>query len=393
MRVAYFFLSSFCLLISPCAAIAAGGVWTTEPKFELSYGYNTNLQLEPQDEIETSRLSVTTGLDLRRSSRSWDFNAGVDWTRLDYESAGFANSDDYRARLNLGRATQRLSWSLGADAERRNIVTTAIEDTGLVDLGIQRERTIGQGSLSYQSSGQVSWNLNVRQERAAYEQSERFVDYRYSGASLSRTTQLSPRTAFSVRADFGDFRTDDKFTESETYGLSLGFDQRLSETLSWYATAGLNRTRSTDTFAFFSFLFTESSEDDGWTADLGLRKQWRYSALRIGASQSIQPSGQGALTTRRGFDVALRHDLSADFAIRLSGSVLRFEDTSDVNRTNNDRSFARLALAFDLDVARHWQVVTELSHRTQDFDRRDDVSRGSVASITLRYIPLDRGSR
>ena len=365
----------------------ADSVLSLDPMLTLRYGYNSNLRLETEEELETMRASVDAGVKWGRRTETSQLDAEFHWIWLDYDEAEFANTDDLTARISYANQFERTGVRLATAAARENVLTTEIEDTGFADIGVQRERLIGSGGFDYQSSLRTRWGVEFGLETAEYEQSDRYVDYDYDSVSLYRARDLSSKSGFTMRAEYADFETDDGFTKSETVSLNLEYKSRLSETLSWHAGFGRNRTRSVDTFIFFVFPIVQTSEDYGWNADLGLRKQWQYTTLSLQAGQSVRPSGQGALVNRRSLNVSLRHDLSDFVSIRLAGGLRSFEDTNTLTRSGNDRTFSQVALAMDFALSRNWRLSSEFSHRTQEFERRDDAASGSIVSLTLSYSP------
>lgn len=372
-------------LISLPGPAASAADWSLHPTAELQGQYHSNLRLGIVDELETSRTSVDFGLDLIRATETTRFAGDFHWINLQHSDAEFADSDDFLASLEMSRVWRRLELGLSFDAARENTLATEFDDTGIIDLGIQRDRRIVGASALLQRTRTVGWGLQVSEEQVDYEDSPAYVDYRYRGAGLFRQSALGERTMLTARADYNEFETDDGFTSSETAALTLGIERDWSETLSLRASLGRTRTRSEDTFVVFFFLVREVSTDYGWTADLGLRKRWEFTTLDVGAGQAIRPSGQGALTTRRYLDATLRHDLGERTAMRLSGELRRFADTSELNRTSNDREYGQITLALDHRLTPRLRMTAELTHRTQEFDRRDDVARGNIASISFRY--------
>jgi len=363
------------------------GSSTFEPLLSLRYGYNSNIRLTAADQIDTPEAIVDTGFRFKRNTETSALSSEFHLRNLNYARADFANSDDLTADISYSSQGELFGGYVAGSAARENVITTELEDSGIVAAGVQRERLIGSSGMSFQTGEKTLWTLDASYENTGFSGSSRFVDYDYEFAQLSRTAQLNARSSLIVRADYGNFETDDGFTESQTYGVNVGFERQSSETFSWHMGIGRNHTRSRDTFGFFGVFLVEVSEDDGWNADFGFRKAWERSSLNLNAGQAIRPSGQGALTTRRFVQLSYRHDLGEFVAARLSGGLRRFDDTSDLNRTNNDRTVAQASLAFDFDLSRRWSINFEATHRTQEFDRRMDIARGEIVSLTLRYVP------
>jgi len=373
-------------LLALSAPAALAGDWSVYPTITLQGQYHSNLRLGLVEELDTTRSSIDAALGLRRETETSELAGEFHWINLRHSDAEFADSDDYTASVSLSRWLSTFQFALSADAARENTLATEFDDTGIVDLGVQRDRRIIGASALWRPASTVTWGLELRDENSEYEDSPAYVDYTYQGAALFRQSELNERTSLTVRADYSEFETDDGFTSAETAALTVGIERDWSETLSLRASVGRTRTHSEDTFIFFFFLVREESTDYGWTTDLALRKNWQFTLLDISAGQEIRPSGQGALTTRHYLDATLRHDLSERSSLRLTGGIRRFDDTSELTRSNNDREYGQITLAFDHDLSRRWRLTGELTHRTQEFDRRDDVARGNIASISLKYL-------
>jgi len=367
------------------APVVLAGDWSVYPVVVLEGQYHSNLRLSLVDELDTGRYAVDAGLAVRREGEASELEGQLHWINLQHSHAGFADSDDYTASVALSRRLSNFRFGLSADAARENALATELDDTGIIDLGVQRDRRILATSALWLPARTVTWGLELRDESAEYEQSPAYVDYHYRGASLFRTSGLSERTTLTARVDYTEFETDDGFTSAETTALTAGIERDWSETLSMRASAGVTRTRTEDTFAFLFLVFREASTDHGWTADVGLRKRWQSTSLDVSSGQQIRPSGQGALTTRTYLDATLRHDLSERSSLRLTGGIRYFDDTSDLTRSNNDREYGQITLAFDHQLSRRFSLAAELTHRTQEFDRREDVARGNIASFSIKY--------
>lgn len=369
------------------APSAATGATTVTPSLELRAGYNSNLRLAIIDEVDTAYSRVDAGVNVTRDRPTSQLAADFRWRNLQHDRAEFADTDDFFIDAGATRAFETWSVGVNASAARENTLTTAFEDTGFVDIGVQRERIRVTPTLSWARSETVTYSAVVGDEDVSYEDSPNFVDYDYRQYTLSRNQSLSETLDWFVALSLDEFATDDGFNESATTTLRLGVSHRPSETLSLDASVGRSRVETDQVVSFFGFLFPQSSEDDGWQANVNLRKSWEYTVLTVEVSQSILPTGQGDLSERRVGKISLRNALSERTALRLSAEYFDFDDVSTLSSEEDNREYGRLSLALDVRLNQAWLLTATLSHREQEFDIRDDVARATTGYIGFRYTP------
>jgi hypothetical protein len=184
-------------------------------------------------------------------------------------------------------------------------------------------------------------------------------------------------TAFASKFDSSEVDND-----STSYGGSLLFNREVSETFSWYASAGAQRTN------------VEAGPDNvvddnqmSYIFATGMTREWERTRFQAEANRSVDPSGTGFLKTRDGIRVNLRHQ----FRPRLSGELglyaFRDDDVDDVVEVNK-RDYARALGKVTWQFDRNWFVEGSYTYTYQDYDDTPGDADSNAVTIGVIYRPL-----
>jgi hypothetical protein len=349
-------------------------------------GYDSNLVLAVEDEIATARtiagLTAKFDNDTERSAISAD----IEYQSLRFEDVPESNSNDYYIDLTASRFWERWTASLSGAVSSTNTLRTAVIETGLPEIGIQRERNALSSSLQYTASETSNYTLSASAEAVEFPDSTSFVDYDYLGAQFTRTNALSSRLSWFVGINYYELESPEVSSLSATAGVQGGMEWQVTETLSLTANAGRFRVESTRRFSFLGFEFERSAEDDGWTADIRLDQTWEKTRLILSVANNVQPNGNGFLNKQLSGQFDLFHDLSDRLQFRASYNQYRFDSLSALDGRPDDRDYQRASMRLSYRATERVLLGLEAAHTIQTVDRTGGTSdRDQIfASVTYR---------
>ena len=374
------------ILVPSSSAVAE---WNYNYNVLLQSGYDSNLRLTPTDPVESVRSQAGVSAILDRQTDRYGINASADVRALDNNEIDLADNANHYLNLNLRSSGSRLSAFVAASSSSVNTLSTAVDDTGVVDLDVRRERDGLRAGIDWFASERVTYSLSGNDESVEYPGSRSFVDYDFQAVQLSRSSRLGEKSQLAISASYSELDSPSVLSFSETIGVNIGLDWQPTETTLIRASAGRFRTDTERTFIFIVFPIVQTDSDEGWTADLSLTKRWQYTTLEASVAQSVQPSGSGFLNKTLDLEIDLEQRLSETFTIGFNARRSRFDSVGTLDRLPNDRDFGRVALRFEYRATERLSVALEASHAAQVLDRLDDVGRKDNVYLTFRY----RGGR
>lgn len=387
------------LLLAPAVCLLSqpshGAEWKFDPTVQLKAGYNDNINLTPDNEVDSTEITLTPsaqfGVETPRSGLSGV--ARFDFRRFPQES----NLDDNNARLGIRSfyAMDRSRVGLDADLIKDTTLDSQLDETGLVlDRTDRLERSLSPNftwMFGERSRLEASYTLrDVNYDDSA----DGFSDFTSHSGQLSLVRTLSERTSASITAGH-------RFTDSSNNIESLfsylqgGASIRFSETLSVSLSAGIRRTetRFPEVIPIFFGPFFLGTVDTGRTTE---RSEW---GSVFGASIDKQfERGQATLSTSRNVDNTvsgiqvevfqvngryLRH-----FSPTLSGALdLGWYDSqsTDAGSRAFNRRYWTVEPHLDWDFAQFWRLSATYRLREQEFESSGDNATQNSAYLTLTY--------
>ena len=371
------------------APLASGADWSANGVLQIKAGYDGNLRFQTADPLYSPRTTYGVETRVTRLTETTRTTLDANYSFLFADRADFADSEDYAVTFSSNWQGERFGASVSAIERRANTLTSIFVDTGLVDLGVQRQQRIVSPQLSWTASERVTYTLAASDERIEFLQPTTLVGNTFRGYSLERRTAISPRTQYFFALSTSELDASEVRSESSVSSLTAGLVRQASESLTWEFSVGANRTETNRIVRFFFFDVPISDEDDGWRAAASLVKSWRYATLRLSASQQLQPSGQGSLTERQLATADLAYSLSERFSVGLNVQLNRFDEPGSLDNLSDDRDYGRLGLRFVYTPHPRWTIQLDAVHDTQTIDRAQDTARRDSAYLTVRY----RGGR
>ena len=384
-------IAALAILFTADSALAAW-VWGVDSGLELRGGYDSNLRLNETDELNTPLRRIELDSTLEGRTERTSVTLSGNWTDFDYPDLGAELDPDFGATIGLQHSLETMGFGFGAGRQRINTLATVLDDAGLLEVGVQRELDFVSANAGWQTSPRWSLGWTGGYQEARYLEGQNFSDYRFFNNELSASFQSGETTSWQFVVDQSEFETFDDLNRSRTTGIAIGLSRIPSDTVAWSLSAGRNRTETRSAFFFGPFIIPIESEEEDWRLDGSYRKRWETTDLVLTGGQSVQPAGNGVLSTRRYVSMTLRRRLTERLSFRLGALMRTFDEVNDFGGQENDRDAARYSASLDYEFSPRWDLRLEASHRTQAFDLRDDEARGNRIYVSVIFR-TDGGAR
>jgi hypothetical protein len=371
------------------AGTASAQEWTFESALSQRMGYNSNLLLQPNNEISTFSSQTTPEFTLSRTSPTskvalqglFEFNEYINHSDL--------NSADQFARLTASKdLSERSKVSFYGAFDRDTTLESDQEATDqFVNDSIRLYRWNANPSWDYLLSPIDRIKVGAQYLRTTYDSPDK-TDYQDYGPTISYSHDLSELASITASLDYSRFEPDqnnnvgldgDTTRSQDTYGSLLGYEYRPTERFSIGGAAGLNykvthrqNGRDQDSVGY-RFQFNMNYQIDEQTN------------ARVALSRDTEPTGDGEERTRNRGTVNLSYQLTELTALSLNTSYV---DDQEAQSENGVSRYVTVQPQLT------WNITDDLKFQASYQFRYKNVESGgsaydNAAFITLRYALPD----
>ncbi|MEM7082664.1 MAG: hypothetical protein AAF465_08015 [Pseudomonadota bacterium] len=319
----------------------AAAEFVLEPSFNSRLTQNDNLLMSPDDRrIETFLLELSPRLRASASAEKWrvTLDTRVTLERFDDDEFDF---DNQNVSLQMTRRTETLSFNFVAQNARQNTRGTELQELGVIGFEVDR-----RDSQYFRPS--VTWTMNPTNQLTVggsfsnvHFDGFSFSDYDYYTADVSWAHQWDEKTRFDITAFGNEYQSApptamidsffacvfgfdgiDRF-DSETLGISVGFNRQSSTKLSYRGSVGYrdvtneNERRCREIDNSLRIIQSEG-KSDGFVLDTGLTYQGETYGVDFSLAREVTPAGLNFLTERDSFTL----NVTYRFTEKLTGSLL-----------------------------------------------------------------------
>jgi hypothetical protein len=364
--------------------------WSLNSSLAQRMGYNSNVLLQPDNEISAFSSQTTPALKLSRAGPSSDMSLEGRFPYTAYFGHSELNRADQFGKLKVSKALSERSL-LGFDANIAHDTTIESdssdssdtsdkEDTGrFVANPVRFLRWDATPSWQYLLSPIDRLRLSATYQQTDYDSREK-TDYRDYGPTISYTHDLSELASVFGSLDYSRFEPDDDVnTVQDVYGGLVGYDYHPTERFSISGAAGLN------------YNVTHSDDQDS-SGEIGYRFQFTMNYeisertnANLQLSRDTEPTGDGEARTRNRGTFGISYKMTEMTVFSLDGSYL------DDQKTQSNNQVSR---RFTIKPSVTWDITEDLSlQASYQFRYKTFESSGSAmdnaAFITLRYALPD----
>lgn len=392
-------LAAACLLagVVSLPAVAADNYF--QPMANVRVDHESNRRLVPDGQPSKSLTGYTASAGAvfgTRTPRSeTDIRPEISFSR--YPDEKEFNQTEGRLDLRTRYRSERSTLGLMAKYSRLSEYNAEFSDAafdefdpdappvtsdGTVLASERRTRIDVRPSLEYRLSPLTRIGLDLLAQDVSYsaDGATSQVDHRNYDADLHLARQISPRTTARAGIFVTRYETEDDVNVSEGYGLSLGLQQRWSETF----TADLNfRIEDSNSELHVTEISGPVTLKEGttpWTLQGALAWRGLVTRVRVMAGHMLVPSGSGSRNERDEIRAQIDRDLSERMVWR--GIVRAFHEKREGELgQRNERDSARVETSLDWRAAPTWIVRVGAAYTWQD--RKSDPTSADSALVFL----------
>ncbi|MDQ7250206.1 hypothetical protein [Dongia sedimenti] len=364
--------------------------WSFESSLSQRMGYNSNVLLQPSDEISAFSSQTTPDFTLSRSGPTSNVSLNGRFEFTEYFAHSDLNSADQFGKLNLSKAFSERSTLQFSGAVDRDTTLESDEDaTGrFVNEAIRFVRWDASPTWQYLLSPIDKVSVSARYLRVSYDSSDK-TDYQDYGPTVTYSHDLSELASVYASLNYSRFEPDEQRNDldaeagtqgnQDTYGGLLGYDYHPTERFTIGGAAGLN----------YNVTHQDGQKDSG---EIGYRFQFTMNYqindqtnADVSLSRDTEPTGDGEERTRNRGSVRLGYKMTEMTSFALDTSYIDDQETQ-----SNDGVARYLTVTPSV----QWSITEELSlQATYQFRYKNVESDGSAydnaAFITLRYALPD----
>ncbi len=354
---------------------------TVTPSVGLKGEYNDNV-----DFTETDRIDDYVGT----VSPAVNFNYAVDRFSLTSQAGGDfifyardAARNENRGRFNIDgirEIQERITFSANAGYARDSTLDSLLEETGIVERRSDRDRYRAGCGLNVRTGETSSMTISYDFSRSTYEFRE-YADSEKQDAGLSYQYGFnSGRDTLTVSTSYGLNDSDRSVTDN--YGLSVGLNHQISETLRAAISAGVR-------YAVIDSVSRESEENWGWTANVDLGKSWQRVKANLAYSRDLDFSAEGDTVEVNRLSLILSAMLTRQLDLQCSGSLYRTKSVDSWSERNTKHLEISPSLSYRLTQDHSLKVFYAYSRQNdKSFGRDRTMDRNRVFLILNFNFPM-----
>jgi hypothetical protein len=361
--------------------VALAQDWSFESNLSQRMGYNSNLLLNPDNEISGFSSQTTPQVTLNRVGPTSDiaFLGRVDFNEY-INNSEFNSIDEFGSLDVTKQLSERSTLKFYGDINHDTNLESDQDATGkFVNDAIRFTSWNVNPSWEYLLSPIDRLRLAATYQQVAYDTNEK-TDYQDYGPTVTWSHDLSELASVTGSLNYSRFDPDDEENRvQDTYGSLFGYDYHPTERFSISGAAGL------------SYEVTHSEEDSD-KHDIGYRFQFSMNYLindqtrvNLLLSRDTEPSGDGQEVTRNRASAGVTYQMTEMTVFSLDASYIDDQETQSedgVSRYMTVRPGVRWNITEDLSLAANYAF----RYKTVE-NSGSAIDNG--AFITLRYALPD----
>jgi opacity protein-like surface antigen len=366
---------------------AEGAQWFLLPAVTARLGYETNIDLQKDDPIDSSRLDLEVMLRGGRVSERARLTGLFQAAARRYLQDDSFDSDDFSAGLNASYLVTELD-ELGIDLKlaRDTSLISELATTGNIRGNVPRLRAAVSPYWQRRLSERSTLGLSLGYSNVTYDDNDfDLVDYEQTEAEGTYSFRLSERLTLNGTLGAVSYESDDD-ESYVSYSASLGAAYAVSETMTVGFFVGPELVRSSGD--------GDDGDDESSGAIYGIdvRKEFERGAFGLQLRRGAVPTGEGKPLLQESLSLDFDYRLSPRISFALPASIYRNEDTGIDSGSDFDRR-----IFFSTEPSLRWRVTQDVvliaayRYRYQDEDATGATDSNAVF-VSLSYIWPLRGS-
>jgi hypothetical protein len=363
--------------------------WKFESNLSQRMGFNSNVLLQPKNEISAFSSRTTPSITLSRVGPTSDIELQGRADFTEYFGHTDLNKTDQFANVKANKALSERSTVVLEGHFSRDTTTDTEDNEDATDHFVNKQirfiRWDVSPSWQYLLSPIDKLRLSAKYLQTTYDSQDK-TDYQDFGPTITYTHDLSELSSVFGQADFSRFEPDSATNfKEDTYGGLIGYNYHPTERFTISVAAGLNYNVTHEDS-------TDGSSSSGSSSDIGYRFQFNtnylindQTSLNVALSRDTEPSGDGQARTRNRGSFGVSYHMTEMTEFTLNGSYIDDQET---------QSNSGVSQRIQVSPAVRWDITEALSlQASYQFRYKTFTSSGSAtdnaAFITLRYALPD----
>jgi len=388
------------------ATATAQAAWVVAPTFDLSSGYDDNVRLREQNEVDGIITTATLQAQVSNVTERSEVSATAGVGYLAYADVDDLDNEDLQfLRLLATRRSERVEFGLRGDG-RRDLVLRRLDpldepldatpsedpslppsddgiadgdiDAGAVPEQVRRTRFDLAPYMQADIDERTDIRLGLTYARRLYDDEEDLSglqDTTTSSADARLRRLVSPRTSVSLNVGYSLLESDTAI-DTDTYRVTVGWQHRLSPATEFGAEVGANRTENdigSDTTMRFRINAAHTTPVNRFTGSV---------------ERSALASPFGGVVQADLISAEYRHLLTERLELNLSLYGYRSERL--IEGDGNDRKYVAFGPELFWRASPSWRLGAAYRHRWVDRTEQDGTAQSNAFTVSLRYQPQRR---
>jgi hypothetical protein len=351
---------------------------TTEANMALEY--NDNIRLATEAAQATLGRYAGAGADLSIAGPQQEIRLHPSVRAQRYSDTPELDNDDYFLDLDVNRELERSTLRLQGNYYRDTTLANDLDTTGLVEIGVRRERSGIAPGWTLELTPQSQLDLDLGYDRVVYGRDTLFgttIDYDYASGSVAYSRELGEDDRLSVTLSASRLDAPDVANRTYHQDLQADYATSLTDTLHAAATLGIQRSR-------FALGTLPVQEDTGGLIGFRLHGEGEYRTLDLALTRAVEPGGTGTLMQSDDLSITLVTDMTE----RLSSNLnLLLSDRTDLQGidANAERALGQLQLGLNWIMSESWFVSAMYRYTRQRYERSGLEADSNAVILALNY--------
>ncbi len=376
-------LSVLCVFLFLAASPALAEKWYFEPVVSMQLGYDDNVQLSTDNEIETSTSNITANAEFgfRTETSNISISAKMIDERFDDHSS--LNSNDQYLKFNSSLLSGLNQFGVDVGYDRVSTRTSEFDYSGY---STSEGHRITKSVAPYWSrtlSERTSLSVNGAYSKVEYEDTGLYSslnDYTDGSVNMSLQRRLSERSSLQTVVSKSQYKS--STTEYDTTSVQLGLDYIFDETLSFNMLLGPSYTTSKS-----DSTSGEKTDSVGKVIDFSFNKEFYLTTLSGALRSSESAGGEGKLTKNTSLSLVLRREISERTSFSLNTSVRKNESGGGITDNSRNRTYVYFTPKLSWKASPWWTISGSYGYKKSENTSSDEgPAESNAIYISMEYV-------
>jgi hypothetical protein len=370
--------------------------WRFSPEIAAGYEFDDNAELSIRTDnvVELNGLLAEASVDINYISETTEFGFTPLARRRSYPGDPEFDATEIAARMRYGFETVKSDWRVIGQFNRAPVRNAERvdgdlditdpddipdDDSGLVQLGGDRDRLVLRPSWTYRWTDLSSTTLQVDYRDVSYNETFVFLQpYTDTTVAASYRYGLSERTSVFIQGSVRSFE-DDAGSEFDSSAATVGLQTQLTPTVLFRAKVGAENVESA---------VTGVSETEP-VGEMSIIRRLETIRLMALYRRSVSSSGSGNMSERDSISVNFTRDLTERFDAGLGVRAYQSRpiNLSGINLRGFKREYLQLTARFTWNITRTFALRTTYQYTVSNRQNLGESANSNQITAWLIFRP------